>query len=372
MMIRLISVLAAALILQAAPAQSQPPAAGLPPPGATAQIDINQGVTAPQPIAIANFTGAGPHGEEIPAIIRNNLDRSGRFAPIDPARFIDHEVNGALTPAFANWKAIQAPFLVTGQVYAEVDGRLQVDFRLWDVNNESALLGLKFVGTAENWRRIGHKISDAIYQQLTGQSGYFDTRIAFVAESGPKTKRQRLLGLMDQDGYGPTVLTRSDEMIFSPRFSASSQELTYMSLRDEGSTIWLHNLESGRREVLGRFPGMAFAPRFNADGSKVAVSVERGGNSDIYIVTLSNRAQTPRRRFRRTAAGSCSTPTGPVRPSCTSWALTDRASGACPRAPAAIRRRYGVRAATSSPSSNRPAASSTSASCGRTVLTSGS
>jgi TolB protein len=299
MFVRLIASLAAALILQAAPAQVPPPGAApqpvgrqLPPPGATAQIDINQGVAAPLPIAIATFSGPGQHSDDIPAIIRNNLDRSGVFASVDPARFIDRTVEGTATPNFPNWKLVQAQYLVTGQVFAETDGRVRVDFRLWDINLEQQLLGLQFVASAENWRRVGHKISDAVYQRLTGEPGYFDTRIAFVAESGPKTSRRRVLGLMDQDGANPQFLTPGDEMIFSPRFSAHSQDLAYMTLRAEGSQIYLYNLETARRETLGHYPGMVFAPRFSPDGTKVAFSVERGGNSDVYTVNLASRSST--------------------------------------------------------------------------------
>jgi TolB protein len=306
MFVRLIASLAAALILQAAPVQvpspapaanplptgQQPVGRQLPPPGATAQIDINQGVAAPLPIAIAAFSGPGQHSDDIPAIIRNNLDRSGVFSSIDPARFIDRTVEGTATPNFPNWKLVQAQYLVTGQVYAETDGRVRVDFRLWDVNLQQQLLGLTFVASAENWRRVGHKISDAVYQRLTGEPGYFDTRIAFVAESGPKTARKQVLGLMDQDGANPQFLTPGDEMIFSPRFSAHSQDLAYMALRPEGSQIYLYNLETARRETLGHYPGMVFAPRFSPDGTKVAFSVERGGNSDVYTVNLASRAST--------------------------------------------------------------------------------
>jgi TolB protein len=295
MFLRVIASLAAALLLQApaqAPTASVPQPVGnqLPPPGATAQIDINQGVAAPLPIAIASFSGQGQHTDDIPAIIRGNLDRSGVFASVDPARFIDRTVDGI--PKFPNWKLVQAQFLVSGQVFAETDGRVRVDFRLWDVNNEQQLLGLQFVASAENWRRVGHKISDAVYQRLTGEPGYFDTRIAFVAESGRKTARRRVLGLMDQDGANPQFLTPGDEMIFSPRFSAHSQDLAYMTLKAEGSQIYLYNLETARRETLGHYPGMVFAPRFSPDGTKVAFSVERGGNSDVYTVNLSSRNST--------------------------------------------------------------------------------
>jgi TolB protein len=256
------------------------------------EIVVGQGATAPLPIAIPSFTGAGPHGAELAGIVRNNLDRSGFFAAIDPARFPAGTTDGAMVPAFEGWRAIAAQYLVTGQVVADPDGRLRVDFRLWDVGSQAQVVGLQFVAPAENWRRVGHKISDAIYKRLTGEDGYFDTRIIFVSESGPKTQRRRVLTLMDQDGANAQYLTDGSAQIFTPRFSSTSQEITYMALRDEGAQLYLFNIETGRQESLGRYPGMVFAPRFSPDGGRVAFSLERGGNSDIHIMNLRSRALT--------------------------------------------------------------------------------
>jgi len=256
------------------------------------EIDVNQGAVAPLPFAAPAFSGAGPHGAELAEIVRGNLDRSGLFAAIDPARYIEPRVDGAALPTFPNWKQISAQYLVSGVVVADADGRLRVDFRLWDVNSEQQLLGVQFVAPAENWRRIGHKISDAVYQRLTGESGYFDTRVIFVSESGPRQSRRRVLTLMDQDGANAQFLTDGSAQIFTPRFSSTSQEVTYMALRDGGSQLYVFNIETGRQESLGAYPGMVFAPRFSPDGGRVAFSVERGGNSDIYVMNLRTRGSS--------------------------------------------------------------------------------
>jgi TolB protein len=166
------------------------------------------------------------------------------------------------------------------------NGRLKVSFRLWDVFAEQQLLGLEFTANPENWRRIAHKVSDAVYERLTGEKGYFDTRVVFVAETGGRAAKTKRLAIMDQDGANPSYLTDGSFTVMTPRFSSTSQEITYMALRPEGSAIYLFNLETGRRESLGQFPGMVFAPRFSADGQKVAFSVERGGNSDVYVMDL--------------------------------------------------------------------------------------
>jgi TolB protein len=164
-----------------------------------------------------------------------------------------------------------------------------VDFRLWDVLAQGPLLGFQFSSTPDNWRRLAHKISDAVYERLTGEKGYFDTRVVFVAESGPKTKRIRRLAIMDQDGANPSYMTDGAYQVFTPRFSSNNQEITFMALRDTGASIYLFNIETGRQETLGQFTGMVFAPRFSPDGTKVALSIEKAGNTDVYVMDLRSR-----------------------------------------------------------------------------------
>jgi TolB protein len=266
------------------------PAAGLAASAAHAEIEVNvnRGDVQPLPIAVPAF-GGGQVGSDIAGVIAANLQRSGLFRPLDPASFIERDLNTAVQPRFASWKQINAQALVNGQVTV-VAGRLQVDFRLWDVFAEQQLLGLQFSSSPENWRRVAHKISDAVYERLTGEKGYFDTRVVFVAESGGRGKKTKRLAIMDQDGANPSYLTDGSTIIMTPRFSATSQEITYMELRPEGSKIYLLNLESNRQESLGDFKGMVFAPRFSPDGGKVAFSVERGGNTDIFVMDLKNRS----------------------------------------------------------------------------------
>lgn len=259
------------------------------PARAEIEVNVNRGDVQPLPIAVPAF--GGQQGADIAQVISANLQRSGLFQPLDPAAFIERDINIAVQPRFADWKQINAQALVNGQVTVE-GGRLRVDFRLWDVFAEQQLLGLQFTSSPENWRRVAHKISDAVYERLTGEKGYFDTRVVFVAESGPRGKRVKRLAIMDQDGANPSYLTDGSYIVMTPRFSSNSQEITYMSLRPDGSSIWLFNLETGRRESLGNFQGMVFAPRFSPDGGRVAFSVERGGNSDIYVMSLSSRSST--------------------------------------------------------------------------------
>ena len=252
-------------------------------------VNVDQGASQPLPIAIPAFGGAAI-GPQITQVVAADLQRSELFRPLDPAAFQQAIADVNVQPAFANWKAIGAQALLTGQVVGDADGRLRVDFRLWDVYAGEQLLGLQFTSTPENWRRVAHKVADAVYEKLTGAHGYFDTRIAFVAESGSRAHPVRRLEIMDQDGANPSYLTDGSSLAFTPRFSANSQEVTYMALRPAGSTVYLLNIETGRQEALGHFPGMVFAPRISPDGARVAFSVEKDGNTDIYLMDLASRA----------------------------------------------------------------------------------
>ena len=253
-------------------------------------VDVNQGSVQPLPIAIPGFTGAAPFGDDIAKVISANLQRSGLFKPLDPASFTQQPGDLNVLPNFAPWRQTGAQAMVLGQVTLQPDGRLKVDFRLYDVFSAQELTNSTFTSTPDNWRRVAHKISDAVYERLTGEKGYFDSRIVFVAESGPRGRRIRRLAIMDQDGANPSYLTEGASQVFTPRFSSTMQEITYMTLRDDGSSLYLFNIETGRQETLGHFKGMVSAPRFSPDGQKVVFALEDRGNTDVYLMDLRNRA----------------------------------------------------------------------------------
>ena len=271
--------------------------AGLGPVTAHAQlvIDINKANPQPLPIAVTDLNAPAGNavGSDISRVVSADLQRSGLFRPLDPNSFLERNLDVNVQPRFSDWKTIGSQALINGQVSVDADGKLLVDVRLWDVVNEKAMGdGQRFTSTPENWRRVAHRIADLVYTRLTGEQGYFDTRIVFVSESGPKTKRVKRLTIMDQDGANPVYLTPGASTVMTPRFSSSSQEITYMALTPSSSNVYLFNIESGRQETLGKFPGMVFAPRFSPDGSKVAFSIEQRGNSDIYVMDLRSRQQT--------------------------------------------------------------------------------
>ncbi|HEX9769344.1 MAG TPA: Tol-Pal system beta propeller repeat protein TolB [Kiloniellales bacterium] len=260
------------------------------------RVDITKGVPEPLPIAINNFYGSTPEisktGRDLAAVISGDLERSGLFRPIDQRAFIQGVDSLLGGPRFGDWRLINAQALVHGAIEMQADGRLRVEFRLWDVFAEQQMTGLAYFTTPSNWRRVGHIISDAIYKRLTGEGGYFDTRIVYVAESGPQNRRVKRLAIMDQDGESHRYLTDGANLVLTPRFSPTTQEITYLSYSFDNPRVYLFNLNTGQQEVLGDFPGMTFAPRFSPDGNRVIMSMAKDGNSDIYLMDLRTRRVT--------------------------------------------------------------------------------
>jgi len=263
---------------------------------AVVRLDITEGNFQPLPIAIPNFFGGADSDNDtavgVTQIITANLKGSGLFLPIDPAAFLEKLASVDTVPNFPNWRTINAQALVTGRITRQSDGRLKAEFRLWDVLAGQQLAGQQYFTTPDNWRRIAHIISDAIYERLTGEKGYFDTRVVFVDETGPKERRIKRLAIMDQDGANVRYLTRGDELVLTPRFSPSTQEITYMAYGQGDPRVYLLNIETGQREVVGNFPGMSFAPRFSPDGQSVIMSLQEGSNANLFIMDLRSKATT--------------------------------------------------------------------------------
>jgi TolB protein len=278
-------------------------ASTLSPARAVLEIDITRGNIKPMPIAVSNFVRGsgqtGSYGRDIVGVIEANLKRSGLFAPLNHAAFIENIKSFNKKPRFGDWRIINAQALITGEASIRPDGQLRARFKLWDVIAQKQMLGLQFFASPKHWRRIGHLISDAIYKRLTGENGYFDTRIVFVEEAGPKDKRIKRLAIMDQDGFNLRRLTNGRHLVLTPRFSPRTQQITYMSYAGGQPRVYLFNIETGARRLVGNFPGMTFSPRFSPDGSQVIMSLQRGGNTNIYTRDLRN-GQT--RRLTSTAA----------------------------------------------------------------------
>jgi TolB protein len=260
---------------------------------AALQVDITGGQVEPMPIALPQFLAASGEvaqiGADVTQVIASNLESSGLFRPLPPQSYIEQITDFSREPRFGDWRTIQAQALVTGQVTLQPDGRLKAEFRLWDVFAQQQITGLQFVATQKSWRRIAHKISDAIYMALSGEGGYFDSRVVFVDESGPKDQRVKRLAIMDQDGQNIRTLTNGEDLVVTPRFSPTTQEITYMSFAGETPRVYLYNIETRQREIVGVFPNMTFAPRFSPDGERVIMSLQSGANSNIFVLDLRSR-----------------------------------------------------------------------------------
>lgn len=261
-----------------------------------AEIDITRGRVEPMPVAVPNYLTTAPDAtlaNNLTSVIMADLERSGLFAPIDQRAFIQKLETIHQKPRFADWRLINARVLVAGEVLPQADGRILVNTRLWDINASQQLSTYSFKTPPENWRRAAHKVADFVYKTLTGEDGYFDTRVVYVGEAGPRDNRVKRLMIMDQDGANPVPLTDGlDYDVLTPRFSPTEQQITYLALFDDRpAQVYLFDIATGEQEELGAYRGMTFAPRFSPDGQKVVMSVERNGNSDIAIMDLRTRKQ---------------------------------------------------------------------------------
>ncbi|MCG8509424.1 MAG: Tol-Pal system beta propeller repeat protein TolB, partial [Rhodospirillales bacterium] len=261
--------------------------------GAELRVDITRGTVEAMPIAITDFIGAGEeaarYGRDISAVISADLERSGLFKPTDPKAFIQTAQAVNVLPRFGDWRVINVQALVNGKIEVLGDGRLKVEFRLWDVFAEQQMIGRAYTTVPSNWRRVAHIVADAIYQRITGEAGYFDTQVVYISESGPPNRRIKRLAIMDQDGANHQFLTQGNELVLTPRFSPNRREITFLSYFRNTPRVYIFDLDTGRQEILGDFPGMTFAPRFSPDGKSVIMSMAKDGNSDIYTMDLRTR-----------------------------------------------------------------------------------
>ena len=254
------------------------------------KIDITSGYTEPTPIGIHDFIGTNDEensvAKQITKLVIADLNNSGIFRIIDPKAYIQKISSPNVMPKFSDWRVINAQALIVGSTQINTSGQVRIEFRLWDVFAEQQMAGWAFSTARSNWRQISHRIADKVYERLTGEIGYFDTRIAYIAESGPPKKRVKRLAIMDQDGANHRFLTDGNNLVLTPRFSPSYQELTYLSYIGRIPRVYLLDIETGKQEVVGDFPGMTFAPRFSPLGDQVIMSLAMEGNSDIYSYNL--------------------------------------------------------------------------------------
>lgn len=215
----------------------------------------------------------GQYADKIRKVVVADLERSGLFKVLPQNSYIQEFTSMDQEPAFVDWRAINAHALVQSSVRELDDKNLRVEFRLWDVPAESQMKGQSFTTTKSNWRRVAHVIADAIYERLTGEKGYFDTRVVYVSETGPATRRVKRLAIMDQDGENHKFLTSGAAMALTPRFSPNLQKITYMSYSGGVPKVYILDIENGRQQLIGNFPGMTFAPRFFSRQQQASVEL---------------------------------------------------------------------------------------------------
>ncbi|HRO13079.1 Tol-Pal system beta propeller repeat protein TolB [Amaricoccus sp.] len=278
------------------------------------RIEITEGVVEPMPFAAPGFVpdsaAAADLAARITQVVIADLTGTGLFREIPSAAHIGRISNFDAPVAFADWKAINAQALITGAVGTSGD-RAQVRFRLWDVFAQQGLgEGLKFEGAAASWRRLAHKVADAVYSRLTGESGYFDSKVAFIAASGPKDARRKQLAIMDYDGANAVMLTDGSALVLTPRLSQSASQVLYTSYERGAPKVMLMQAGGGSRTVIDDTSGMTFAPRFSPDGKRAIFSKSVGTGSDIFVKSLGGRGETQLTRTSSIDTAPCFSPDG--------------------------------------------------------------
>ena len=254
------------------------------------QFNITDGQVAPTPIAIANFTDENGDiseiGKKIAQVISSDLESSGLFKPVDTAAFIAPPAAPTVRPNFANWTPLGVKGLLVGSAQFGEGGKTLVEFVLWDVVTGEPIASAEGEADRNGIRRIAHQIADFVYEEFTGDIGYFDTRVVYVAESGSQSRRLKRLAIMDQDGHNHQYLTSGADLVLTPRFSPTANEIAYLNYFNDEPNVYLFEIATGRTERLGSFPGMTFAPRFAPSGDKLIMSLAQNGMTDIYEMDM--------------------------------------------------------------------------------------
>ena len=245
------------------------------------------------PVNIAVTPLQGDVGEsKIGPVIVNDFARSVFLSPINPTSFPEAITNPDVRPNIDAWKTVNAQFVPTGKIGRAEGGKISAQFRLWDVVDGQQVAGQQYTTEVANFRRVAHLIADAVFSRVTGDKGFFDSRVAFIDETGSKAQRRKRLALMDMDGANIKYLSSGDNLAVTPRFSPSQQEVAFMSFGDGDPRVTVLNLETGQRTPVGEFSGMTFSPRFSPDGQHLLLSLASGSTSNIYLADLHGKATT--------------------------------------------------------------------------------
>lgn len=263
------------------------------PARAELKVDIIAGATEPISIAVQKFETVGDVSSKDSAMIRDvveaDLKSTGLFRIVSRDALPEFVEMGSM-PDFNLWSAIKAQVLVQAKLTAKSGGQYDLEFYVWDVNGKEQIEAQSLIASKKSARRLAHIMADAIYERLTGEIGYFDTQIVFIAETGPISNRVKRMAIMDQDGYGMRYLSDKDTFVMSPHFSPNMQTIVFLSYYNDDPMVWTLDLETGEQRRLGQFGGMNFAPRFSPDGTKVALSLVKNGITHIYEYDIESKA----------------------------------------------------------------------------------
>ena len=263
------------------------------PARAELKVDIIAGATDPISIAVQKFE----RGENVSAndaamirsVVENDLKSTGIFRIVNHDAFPEYVKMGSM-PNFKSWMAIKTQVLVQAKLTLDASKRYKLEFYVWNVNGAEQIEAQSLVASKKSARRLAHIMADAIYERLTGEVGYFDTQIIFIAETGPVSARVKRMAIMDQDGYGMRYLSDENTFVMSPHFSPNMQTVVFLSYRDDDPMVWTLDLDTGEQRRLGQFGGMSFAPRFSPDGSRIALSLVKNGITHLYEYDIESKS----------------------------------------------------------------------------------
>ncbi len=256
-------------------------------------VDVVAGGVDPISIAVQKFEALGgvssADAKMLREVVENDLKRTGLFRIVNHDAFPEFVKMNEM-PNFTSWAAIKTRALVQASIKTDGKDKYKLEFYLWDVDGKEQIEAQSLIASKKSVRRLAHIMADAIYERLTGEEGYFDTQIVFIAETGSVSNRTKRMAIMDQDGYGMRYLSDKNTFVMSPHFSPNMSTVVFLSYRNDDPMVWVLDLETGDQTKLGNFGGMSFAPRFSPDGNKVALSLVKNGVTNIYEYDITTKA----------------------------------------------------------------------------------
>ena len=266
------------------------------PANAQLKVDVTRGKVEAFSIGLTRLDTGNPteadYARNIIKVVENDLRSSGLFKPQPPENFMGIRTDISIMPKFSAWQAFDVEGALIGRLALDNKGQIVAEFRLWDLISKKQMVGRRLITERENWRQMAHMIADTIYSRITGEEGYFNTRLVYIAETGRADRRVKRLAIMDYDGANHRYLTDGSYLVLTPRFSPNQQMITYLSYENGKPEVFVYNLNSGQKSAIGNFPGMTFAPRFTPEGDHIIMSLARNGNTDIYRMNLRSRQMT--------------------------------------------------------------------------------